>query len=487
MVAKHCVSFALGQACLLFLCLASVAFSFTIQVPGDQPTIQAGIDASVDGDTVLVMPGTYIENILIDRDVVVRSAEGPAVTIIDGSQPVNPDEASVVRLYVNGSIEGFDIRNGSGTQYGGGMGGGIFVYNWTNPNTEHGPLIMGNWIHDNWLVDNPNDKGAGVHVAGTASIIGNRIFNNGFNGEGYGAAIYSSNGGTAVEPAVIRDNEVYDNHIFPSTSGDWMGAVAIIGGVASGNVIACNAGGRGSGLVGVGQIETNTIAGNWSLTDESAVILGLSGPCRGPVTFLNNNVTDNYGGGVECVQCDEGAEIFLGCNNLSGNFPGGQVSGICADAIGQDGNISVTPLYGRFGCEPGYDYWCLRASSPLLIDPPPGCGLIGALGLCPPIGIRDAEPVVPRHLRVSAPRPNPFTSRTTIPFYLAKDSEVEVQIYNVLGRRIRTLNTDWLLTGDHVLGWDGRGESGDRAASGAYIARIRAGGEELTRTLLLVR
>ena len=64
--------------------------------------------------------------------------------------------------------------------------------------------------------------------------------------------------------------------------------------------------------------------------------------------------------------------------------------------------------------------------------------MIGALGLCAPIGIRDAEPVAPRHLQVSAPRPNPFTSRTTIPFYLAKDSEVEVQIYNVLGRKLRT-------------------------------------------------
>ena len=95
--------------------------------------------------------------------------------------------------------------------------------------------------------------------------------------------------------------------------------------------------------------------------------------------------------------------------------------------------------------------------------------------------------MAPRHLQVSPPRPNPFTSRTTIPFYLAKDSEVEVQIYNVLGRKLRTLHADWLLAGDHVLEWDGRVGSGDRAASGAYVARIRAGGEELTRTLLLVR
>ena len=42
---------------------ASALFGTQIIVPDDQPTIQVGIDASADGDTVLVQPGTYIENI----------------------------------------------------------------------------------------------------------------------------------------------------------------------------------------------------------------------------------------------------------------------------------------------------------------------------------------------------------------------------------------------------------------------------------------
>src|SRR4030081_3664850 len=62
----------------------------TIHVPRDQPTIQAGINAAINGDTVLVSPGTYFENINFNgKAITVKSSAGPAVTIIDGSS-INP-------------------------------------------------------------------------------------------------------------------------------------------------------------------------------------------------------------------------------------------------------------------------------------------------------------------------------------------------------------------------------------------------------------
>lgn len=67
------------------LSLAFIAFIPTlalagtiIHVPQDQATIQAGIDAALDGDTVLVSPGTYYENIIFNgRAITVASANGP--------------------------------------------------------------------------------------------------------------------------------------------------------------------------------------------------------------------------------------------------------------------------------------------------------------------------------------------------------------------------------------------------------------------------
>src|SRR5579862_8970739 len=75
------------------LCLAAlfasitpqVAAAATIHVPTDQPTIQAAINAASTGDTVLVAPGTYYENINFSgKAITVTSSGGPSATTIDG-------------------------------------------------------------------------------------------------------------------------------------------------------------------------------------------------------------------------------------------------------------------------------------------------------------------------------------------------------------------------------------------------------------------
>jgi len=94
--------------------LLSPALAATLNVPGVYPTIQAGIDAAVDGDIVLVSPGTYAENIDFQgKAITVRSDQGPETTTIDGGGTTN---GSIGVMFHSGEdygsvIEGFTITN----------------------------------------------------------------------------------------------------------------------------------------------------------------------------------------------------------------------------------------------------------------------------------------------------------------------------------------------------------------------------------------
>src|SRR5437016_11786219 len=86
----------------------------TINVPASQPTIQAAINAASNGDTVLVAPGTYRENInFMGKAITVTSSSGPSVTTINGGAA-----GSVVTFTsnegTNSVLSGFTITNGLG-------------------------------------------------------------------------------------------------------------------------------------------------------------------------------------------------------------------------------------------------------------------------------------------------------------------------------------------------------------------------------------
>lgn len=86
----------------------------TIRIPADYPAIQAGINAAVDGDTVLVDPGTYLECIdYLGKGITVASSAGPELTIIDAGT-----NCAAVTITGNQdqqkecALQGFTLRNG---------------------------------------------------------------------------------------------------------------------------------------------------------------------------------------------------------------------------------------------------------------------------------------------------------------------------------------------------------------------------------------
>ena len=89
--------------------------------------------------------------------------------------------------------------------------------------------------------------------------------------------------------------------------------------------------------------------------------------------------------------------------------------------------------------------------------------------------------------------PNPFNPETIIPFAVAPPSglvgraPVTLDIFNVLGQKMRTLVSGELRPGYHRVAWDGRDEGGSEVASGVYIYRLEVGEFQQSRRLLLVR
>lgn len=220
---------------VLFCLPAYILAQNIIHVPGDQPTIQAGIDAASDGDTVLVDQETYYENINFKGKAItvasnyINTLDSADIynTIIDGSQPAHPDSASVVCFIsgedTNSVICGFTIQHGQGTliaQNNNIVGGGICCVG-SGPSIEH-----------NRIIDN-SCEGIGAHMLGGGIAISgmpSKILNNYISGNSCitsdaGADYVAGGGISAWNTGLCRieNNRISNNTIYHGASGGAMG------------------------------------------------------------------------------------------------------------------------------------------------------------------------------------------------------------------------------------------------------------------------
>ncbi|NOX37502.1 MAG: T9SS type A sorting domain-containing protein [Calditrichaeota bacterium] len=110
------------------------------------------------------------------------------------------------------------------------------------------------------------------------------------------------------------------------------------------------------------------------------------------------------------------------------------------------------------------------------------------------VAIDAPAPTQARTIRLEQNYPNPFNPATTIAFELPTAARVQLAIFDITGRQIRTLANRSFPAGRHTLIWDGRDSQGHPVASGVYFYRftsVPGGGQSpgvtLTRKMMLIR
>lgn len=83
--------------------------------------------------------------------------------------------------------------------------------------------------------------------------------------------------------------------------------------------------------------------------------------------------------------------------------------------------------------------------------------------------------------------PNPFNPSTTIKFNIPSDGPVQLEIYNTLGQKVRTLLDGPLPWGETEAAWDGKDDHGQVVATGVYLYRLTADGQSQTRKMVLLK
>jgi len=178
----------------------ATGFSATIYVPDDYLLIQDAINASTDGDVIIVRPGVYPENIYFNgRGITLKSEQGPGLTTINGNH-----QDCVVRFQSSEGpesiLDGFLITNGRADE-----GGGIFCL-------FSDPVIKNNIISGNEAF---SGGGGGIYCMVSSPVItGNIISEN----------IANSSGG-AISCTEYSDPEITKNTIKENSSGHSGGAI----------------------------------------------------------------------------------------------------------------------------------------------------------------------------------------------------------------------------------------------------------------------
>jgi hypothetical protein len=478
---------------MLFVLLGTPAIAGTINVPADQSTIQEGINAAVDGDTVLVAPGTYPENInFIGKKILVTShfalnqdTSFVRTTVIDGSTPSNTDSASCV-LMISGEdstsvLQGFTLTGGTGTRWIDEHGAGTYFEGGGILTALTSPTIRNNIIVGNEAVRAPGGVasagGGGIRCGDGSPLIINNIITG--NSGLYGGGIVMNYASGIIKNNIITNNLAYKSGLTPSYGG---GGVWINGAgtttIVENNVIVGNSATGNGGQAGLGGGILN-----WQtpMTARNNIVWGNTQRTGGPIYIINSTSTT-------VTYCDvEGGHEGEGNIDLEPQFETGNYlladGSPCIDA----GDTSAVYNDPEDPGNPGSAQYPSKGTlrNDMGAYGGPGRALLGSM----PTAVEENTPKVkvPKALGLDQNFPNPFNPSTTIKYELSEDTEVQLKVYTIRGKEVSTLVDGAQGAGAHSAHWNGRDDHGRKLSSGVYLYRLQVGENIVTKKMMLVK
>lgn len=172
-----------------------------------------------------------------------------------------------------------------------------------------------------------------------------------------------------------------------------------------------------------------------------------------------------------------------------GLFLGNVFSGGISSAGGAADNLNNVE---RFVLPPGgftAGEWILRVRGTSIPDGPQGFAIhvSGNVSEIVSTGVEPIRTLSNPVTMLAQSRPNPFAQSTLIRFGLARHQDVILAVYDIGGRRVRTLAQGSFEPGEYQVTWDARDERGEKVSAGIYFARLQGHEADLTRKMVLLQ
>ena len=456
------------------------SFSEIINIPDDYLTIQEGVDACTDGDTVLVAPGVYVGNIIItNKNILLTSAEGPENTQVKGFIDIPEDGVDTTCV-----IRGFTITPDPDDP----MHGVRAIID-----IEYGSPV----IEENIIIEGGGHFacGGGIIILDSNAIIRNNIIRN--NRAYLGGGITTAVGTPVIENNIIADNIAYDSHVAKG------GGICLSSGVIRYNLIINNEAlapfqSSGGGIQAQPPVYTKRHIYNNTIVGNSARIGGGESNGGGILFHINDEPEDVLYKNNIIAYNPYGCGVYGSSSNIDStkwdyNLVFGNES---CDYRGidpgvhdiQDDPLFVDRFSGDYHLLPNSP--CIDAGDPdFPLDPDGTRADIGAYYFDQTVGIDDPEePTGPYSFRLRQNYPNPFNAQTIILYNLSGECTVSLMIFAITGQLVNSIiNKQIQPAGEHQYVWDGTDMDGQMVSTGIYFYELYVDDHRESKAMILVK